>query len=486
MIIDYIRSRQPQNHVYVDSSNRLNKGLWCDLNFIQLSPKNAIRNGVEGEFDIGDNLYTFPSLDKYKSINFAGTGGNGGSGDYFEFYNPIGATPAGTVTLLVNVNDITNSDAYLFAHSDFGGGARIYLGTNSAGNWQVRLGSASASTFGAAVEGEWVCLTAKWSGTTSELFVNGVSKGTGSVSSTPGSDSAYTTIGGYTTNGLNTSYNSNAKIARCIVHKRELTSGEVRALHQNIWATLQPDRLYIPYAAAGGGVTASLTGQAATTAAGTLTATGAAIATLTGTQSTSSSGAITATGGAVTLLTGQTATTSANSVTILTGTITQLTGVNATAQAGTLNLIGNAVVSITGVAATGQAGSITIGLAGGITVNLTGVASTTAVNSLSIIGGAITNLTGVSANGVAGNINISLATIAALAGVSANAVVGAVDITAGAIISIDGVSATGQAGTVTASGVSVTLTTPEIRTIIIQSDDRTIAVLARDNIISIN
>lgn len=211
--------------------------------------------------------------------------------------------------------------------------------------------------------------------------------------------------------------------------------------------------------AAGGNVSANLTGVSSTGSAGTVTVTADSNVTPTGVSTTGSAGTITATGTANVDLTGVESTGAAGDITVALNTPVDVAGVSSTGSAGTLDATGTANADLTGVEATGAAGDITVSLL--LEVPLTGVESSGAAGTLDATGAANVDLSGVSSTGTAGTITATGDANVDLSGVSAAGEVGdiTVDLTDSAMADLTGVSATGAAGDITVTAnADVTLT----------------------------
>lgn len=148
---------------------------------------------------------------------------------------------------------------------------------------------------------------------------------------------------------------------------------------------------------AGGGVTVSLTGQAVTSAQGTVTATGGAIVSLTGQSATASQGTLTVvTGGAVTVaLSGQSITSAQGLVTATGAAVVGLSGQEITSSFGTLVVTGAASVSLSGQEATFSQGTVTVTTAAAPTiVSLLGQSITSNIGTIGLQTANVISLSG--------------------------------------------------------------------------------------------
>lgn len=304
----------------------------------------------------------------------------------------------------------------------------------------------------------WVHVTIKKpAGSTSALyFVNGQYVGTGAAYLTDGlGPPAFFQRGG------GNSWLGTVDDIR--VYNRDLDANEIGAIYSagiegRREVTLLLDQFYdLPVLqAAGGAVNVSLTGVAATAAAGTPNVTGFGNVTLTGVAATAAIGTLTTNAKANVTLTGVNATTAAGSVTITgVGNVT-LTGVAGTAAVGTPTVTGLANVTLTGISASALVGALTTSAAANVT--LTGVAATAQIGSLTVTGQANVTLTGVSATAVAGDISVSVggAVNVNITGVAATTAVGTPTGTGLANVPVTGVAATAQVGTLTTSAAANT------------------------------
>lgn len=202
-----------------------------------------------------------------------------------------------------------------------------------------------------------------------------------------------------------------------------------------------------PEAAAGGGASVALTGQAITSNIGTLSQVTGAIVSLSGQALTSSIGAFTPTGGATVNLSSQ----------ALTSTI------------GTLTALGNASITLTGQSISGNLGTLEVTAGNDVVVALTGQAVTGSLGALSIATGASVSLTGQQIAASLGTLAAGNDVVIALAGMGITGSLGIFDVTGGASVTISGQTLTGALGTlsitVPASGVEIDVPAARIYTI---------------------
>ena len=198
-----------------------------------------------------------------------------------------------------------------------------------------------------------------------KLFLNGRQVASGALARTPTGLDRWVTgcYYGGSSAGYSSAITGDASLSAAI--PSALSDSEASDLSLNPWQIFQPLCIYIPGAVVGGGdASTTLANAAATSAAGTLSATGSADVSLTGASATAGAGAVSAFALIDVALPSASATIAAG-VLVGTGTaVTALTGAAATASAGTVSASassgGDASVSLTGAAAVVAAGTITV------------------------------------------------------------------------------------------------------------------------------
>lgn len=200
-----------------------------------------------------------------------------------------------------------------------------------------------------------------------------------------------------------------------------------------------------------GDVNVTLTGVAATGAAGDFSITGDGNVTLTGAAGTGAAGDITVNLNQPVSIDGVQAAGSAGTITVTGDANVTLAGATATGSAGTITARTDVDVALTGVEAVGQAGDITVNLQ--LDVPVPGVAATGSAGTIAPTGDANVTLTGVQAVGSAGTIAPTADANVTLDGVQAVGQAGLIDgqgdTSVDVSVTLGGVSAAGQAGDIT-------------------------------------
>lgn len=255
-------------------------------------------------------------------------------------------------------------------------------GTAGKINYTVRVGngdlSLTVTQAGTLALNVWTHVLGTHDGTTLSLYINGVLDATASGNAVAPFNATARLAIGFDDNAGFTGYRwgFTGPLSDIRLYGRKLDAKAARDLYERPWQLFQPIQRNIYVASAGGGITAALTGQAATAGQGSLSPTVSTA--LTGQAATVSTGTVTV--GAVPVergLTGQ-------FVTVGQGTLTgavqsALSGQSATI---TLGAFSPAVVSaITGQSLTVGLG--TIAISGGVAEVLTGQAAVVGQGNLS-------------------------------------------------------------------------------------------------------
>jgi hypothetical protein len=245
LILKKPRTEQPQEAVDIDRSNPLSRGL-----SVAVLPSLGDRDLISGTRAL--TYGTAPNRSPGSAgIAIDSTAADGGS--YIEFADArlcgaeqshyllgeLGA--AGTYLGIIGACDTSNNPGVLL--QQFSSTSQVYLWTgSSSGGFGNTVDFFNAGLIG-------VGMTAGAGGTS--IFRNGAVYASGLQAPTARSTSRVLT---FSELSVNTTYNTQGKWYIRLGWSRSLTTEEMQRVHANPWQLFAPRRIYIPYAAAAGGL----------------------------------------------------------------------------------------------------------------------------------------------------------------------------------------------------------------------------------------
>lgn len=399
LILPNVWAKQPPYPAPIDWSNPSSAGLMVALDFSQgVSPYEIINRVL---LTPGSTPATKidSSTGRGRHFNNATTSIDRAMG---TVPIPAASTTQGYTWLVLVRTTETNSGDFFFSFGDSAGGTN-YGGLRGAGattSIQIGWGAAINETYSGVpnwADGNYhaIAVTAPpiVSPYNNGVFIDGYRVATKTTNIAAFSGYTYLGLGGLNRNSAELP--TACDIAGVWMWQRALSDVEIADLSVNPWQIFQaPARRLWASTASGGDVTVSITGQAATTAQGTVSPATAVSAT--GQASTSAQGSVTQ----GTNISGQAATAAQ-------GTVTPSIDVTLAGQA--LTTAQGAVTPVVNVTLTGQSAAMQQGtVTPAVDVSLTGQAATTQQGSVSIAGGnVVVSITGQSISASQGTVGVT-------------------------------------------------------------------------------
>ena len=389
--------------------------------------------------DAGGVLGLTPIGAPTREVRDAGVGAilNGSSQYFTGSDRPMWAFGPADFLMMATFRTTATSISMLVARND-GSGTTYYLSTDGTGKMRTDVGAAILSN---SVWNDGKIHTCVWvrRNGVGEFYVDGVYDGGGtSNASITGTGSIV--LGKY---GTSSSFYLNGAMFMAAIGNRAPNANVCRELSRNPWAVFAGLADDVVGNAAAGGVTLALTGQSASVALGTTSA--SVVSALTSQSASVTTGTLSA--AISTAVTSQSV--SAATDTVSTVVTAAITGQSTAVATGTITASGASTAAITGQSVGVAQGTVVAG----VSVAITGQSASVAAGI--VVAGVLTATTGQSAGVATGS--VSAAVSAALTSQSLPVSVGSVSLPGAATAALTGQAIAVGQGAV-AAGVSIALT----------------------------